>query len=148
MPTMELRTSRFGTLQVEEREIYTFERGLPGFEQHKAFVIVSPEEDEPFAFLQSVSDPELAFIIVDPFLFYRDYDFELSDAVAEELKIESPEQVVVRAIISIRGELESATINLVAPIIINAEARLGKQVVLGKSPYTTRHPLFAAERNR
>jgi|CeladaMinimDraft_18_1061708.scaffolds.fasta_scaffold00758_8 flagellar assembly factor FliW len=145
---MELKTSRFGTIVVDEREIYAFERGIPGFEDHKAFVIVSPEEDEPFSFLQSVSDPDLAFIMIDPFLFYRHYEFELPDNVAQELKITTPEQVVVRAIVTIRDKLESSTINLVAPIIINAEARLGRQVVLDKSAYTTRHPLFAAERNR
>ena len=145
---MELVTSRFGTIEIDERDIYTFGKGLPGFEHLTEYVVVSPAEDEPFAFMQAVRDPEVMFVIADPFLFYTDYDFELSDATAAELKIESPEQVVVRGIVTIREELESATMNLVAPIIFNAESRLGKQVVLGKSPYSTKHPLFAAVQNR
>ena len=141
---MELQTSRFGKLQVEEGEIISFPKGIPGFEDHTGFLIVATEQDEPFVYLQSVQDGDLAFILSDPFLFYPGYEFELPDAAAAELGVESPEQLSVRCIISLQGDLDKSTINLVAPVIINVEARLGKQVVLGQSPYTTRHPLLAA----
>ena len=34
------------------------------------------------------------------------------------------------------------TANLIAPIVINARTRKGKQIVLDRSPYTTKHRLF------
>jgi len=141
---MKVTTSRFGEIEIEEEDIVAFPKGLPGFDSYTKYVIVSPEQDEPFAYLQSLQDKDLVFIITDPFLFYPEYDFELSESAVAELGIESPGNVLVRSIISIPNELDQATINLVAPIIINGETRLGKQVVLGKTPYQTRHPLFAA----
>jgi len=145
---MELKTSRFGVLEIDEHDIYTFPKGLPGFEAETRFVIVAPAEEEPFAFLQSLQSENLAFVIADPFLFYADYDFELSDSIVAELGIESPADVLVRSIVTIPQELDQATINLVAPIIFNGPARSAKQVVLGKTPYSTRHPLFAAAGSR
>ncbi|XEC95376.1 flagellar assembly protein FliW [Paenibacillus tarimensis] len=141
---MEVQTSRFGELNVMEKELYTFPKGIPGFEDQTSFIIVAPEEDRPFAFLQSAANPELVFVIADPFLFYPDYDFEIPEPVLTELNIESSDQVLVRSIINTSNGLEAATINLVAPILFNAEAQLGKQVVFGKSPYTTKQPLFVA----
>ena len=145
---MELQTSRFGILEVDEHTIYTFPKGLPGFEEATKFIIVAPKEEEPFAFLQSIQKDDLAFVIADPFLFCDDYDFELSDSIIAELGIDSPAEVLVRSIITIPDELDKATINLVAPIIFNGPAMIAKQVVLGKTPYSTRHPLFAAAGSR
>jgi len=145
---MKVMTSRFGEIEIEQADILTFPRGLPGFEACTQFVIISPEQDEPFSYLQSTQEEELVFIIADPFTFYVDYDFELTDGTVSELGIESPDDIVVRSIITIPDELEKATINLVAPIIINGTSRVGKQVVLGKTPYTTRHLLFAAAEAR
>jgi len=145
---MELHTSRFGIVHLDEQAVYAFPKGLPGFEEETQFIIVAPKEEEPFAFLQSTKSPDLAFVIADPFLFYADYDFELSDGMMEELRIASPEDVLVRAIITVPDELDKATINLVAPIIFNGPAMLARQVVLGKTPYSTRHPLFAAVGSR
>ncbi|UVI29894.1 flagellar assembly protein FliW [Paenibacillus spongiae] len=143
---MKLLTNRFGEIELNEDHLYTFAKGIPGFETHHKFVLLAPEQDEPFKFLQAVEDPELMFVIADPFLFYPDYEFDLPDSAIEELGIQSPDQVRVHAIISIHGDLESATVNLVAPVIMNRSSKLAKQVVLSKTAYSTRHPLFAASK--
>ncbi|WP_219834399.1 flagellar assembly protein FliW [Paenibacillus sp. R14(2021)] len=143
---MELQTSRFGKLTIAETKIYHFAQGLPGFEEQKSFVIIAPENDRPFAFLQSTQDEKLSFIISDPFLFYPDYDFELPESAVAELQITGTEQVLVRSIISVSKGLETATINLVAPVVINQDNCEGKQVVLGRSTYMARHPLFTKEK--
>ncbi|SDX28398.1 flagellar assembly protein FliW [Paenibacillus sp. CF384] len=142
---MELQTSRFGKLTITDNEIYIFAQGLPGFEEHKSFIVIAPEDDHPFAFLQSTEDEKLSFIITDPFLFFPDYDFEIPESALVELEIAEVDQVVVRSILSVRDGLETATINLVAPVIINLDNHKGKQVVLGGSTYTTRHELIDAK---
>lgn len=80
--------------------------------------------------------------MADPFLFYPTYEFDLPESARELLQVEMMEQVSVRVIVSIKESLEQATINLVAPIVMNVEARTGKQVVLTKTTYSTKHPLF------
>lgn len=144
---MELQTSRFGQLTVSEDEIYAFTNGIPGFEDQTAFVVIAPEEDQPFAFLQSTADENLNFVITDPFLFYPEYDFEIPDAALTELQVDSIEQLMIRSIINIGEQLDAATINLVAPVVFNIDSRVGRQVVLGRTSYTTRHPLFKSVRN-
>ncbi|AZN38524.1 flagellar assembly protein FliW [Paenibacillus albus] len=140
---MELQTSRFGTITVEEDMIYSFSNGIPGFEGENSFILISPEEDKPLSYLQSVNNGDLAFIITDPFVFYPEYDFELPESAIADLEIESVDQVIIQSIISINGDMEAATMNLIAPIVINTNNRVGKQVVLGNVSYTTKHPLFA-----
>lgn len=140
---MEIQTERFGIMTISEEEVYKFPRGIPGFESQTSFVIIAPEQDEPFAYLQSVTDSKIVFVIADPFLFYSEYEFELPESTATELLIKSPEQVIVRSIITVGEDLALATINLIAPIVFNASSRLGKQVVLSQSSYTPKQPLFA-----
>ncbi|MFC5653077.1 flagellar assembly protein FliW [Paenibacillus solisilvae] len=143
---MELQTSRFGQLTVSEDEIYTFSNGIPGFEDQTSFVVVASEDDQPFAYLQSISDERLVFVIADPFFFYPDYDFELPESAVAELGVTSVDQVMIRSIISIGERLDTATINLVAPIVFNLGNQTAKQVVLGRTTYLTRHPLFEANK--
>ncbi|SEN64739.1 flagellar assembly protein FliW [Paenibacillus sp. OV219] len=145
---MEIQTSRFGALSITEEEVYTFTKGLPGFEEESSFIIVSPEEDEPFSFLQSTRTAELVFIIADPFLFYSEYEFELPESATSELEIEHVDHVIIRSIINMSGDLDAATINLVAPVIFHAEKRKAKQVVLGQTKYAAKHPLFSAAGTR
>ncbi|MBD2845832.1 flagellar assembly protein FliW [Paenibacillus sp. IB182496] len=140
---MEVQTSHFGLLDVPESELIRFPKGLPGFEECTLFIMVSPEEDEPFSFLQSAQRMELVFVVADPFLFYAEYDFELPHAALAELNISSPEQVLIRGIISMGDDPAKTSINLVAPIVVNTDARIGKQVVLAATQYKTRHPIFS-----
>ena len=139
---MIIHTSRFGELRIEEQDIVQFEQGIPGFESMRRFALIEVPDHEPFSYLQSIDDGEVSFIVTDPFEFFPTFECELPDPVLEGLKIVSAEQVLVRAIVSVNGDLESATANLVAPIIINRTERSGRQVVLAKTSYTTRHALF------
>jgi len=138
---MILENTRFGTIEVEDDRIITFAKGIPGFEHLTRYVLIV-EKEGVLEYLQSVEEPRLSFILVDPFLYCRDYEFELSDQTVEDLEIRSEEDLIIRCILSIRDEVKNATMNLVAPIVINAARKLGKQVILTKTAYGTRHPLF------
>ncbi|MDR6883480.1 flagellar assembly protein FliW [Bacillus sp. 3255] len=137
---MFIQTTRFDQIEIDENDIITFKQGIPGFE-NKAQYIVLELEASPFSFLQSVEDADLAFVIVDPFAFYPDYEFELPESAKEELEIDSLEQVEVRCIVSVKGDWDNATTNLVAPLVINRVLKLGRQVVLTKTTYSTKHLL-------
>ncbi|MGM1021270.1 MAG: flagellar assembly protein FliW [Bacillota bacterium] len=135
---MIISTSIWGDIEVNEKEIYRFEKGIPGFEETTEFVVLDPNE-APFYYLQSLQQKELSFVLVDPFIFYPEYEFELPDSEAEELGIES--NLVVRSILTLHEQVENSTINLLAPLVFNPDNRQAKQVVLHQSPYQTKHPL-------
>lgn len=139
---MKFNTARFGELEVPEEQLVYFPQGLPGFENLRQFTWINSSEELPFSFMQSVEDGNVTFITADPFLFYPEYSFALSDSVKEELQLESEGDVQIKAIITIRESLDSATINLQSPIVVNTRTRVAKQVILHETAYQSKHPLI------
>ncbi|KZE70236.1 flagellar assembly protein FliW [Paenibacillus jamilae] len=135
---MIISTSIWGDIEVNDKEIYRFEKGIPGFEETTEFVLLDQDE-APFYYLQSLQQKELSFVLVDPFIFYPEYEFELPDSEAEELGIES--NLVVRSILTLHEQVENSTINLLAPLVFNPDNRQAKQVVLYQSSYLIKHSL-------
>lgn len=143
---MKLNTKNFGELDIDEKKIISFPEGLPGFEEEKEFVIINNEDEEnPFCWLQSVKNPDLAFVIVDPFFVFSDYSVDLSETVQEKLKIKDEKDVAVYSIVVVPEDLKKMTANLLGPIVINVRERLGKQVILDDPRYTTKHYIFPQE---
>ncbi|WP_379138047.1 flagellar assembly protein FliW [Paenibacillus sp. sgz500958] len=136
---MIIETISWGKLEVAEEQLYHFSKGIPGFEGETDFALIAMD-GTPFWYLQSVKESDLSFLISDPFTFYPSYEFELSEEEAEELKIES--EVIIRSIITLRDKVEQSTINLLAPIVLNPKERVGKQIVLHRTSYNTRHSLL------
>ncbi|MFD0680765.1 MULTISPECIES: flagellar assembly protein FliW [unclassified Paenibacillus] len=142
---MLISTVRFGEIEIQESEIIAFPEGIPGFEQLNQFIIIKPNQELPFSFLQSVEEGAVAFIISNPFVFYPEYEFEISEETKHELSIEAEQDVLVWNIISIRDDLENATINLLAPVIVNIKEQVGKQIVLQGTDYTVKHKLILTQ---
>lgn len=136
---MIIDTLSWGKLDVDEEQLYHFSKGIPGFEEETDFALIAMA-DTPFWYLQSVSNMGLSFLLGDPFDFYPSYEFELPDDEAEELDIDN--EVIVRCVITLKEQAEESTINLLAPIVLNPRFRLGKQIVLHKAPYHTKHNLL------
>lgn len=139
---MKIQTKYHGEITIEETQIVHFENGLPGFFEENEFVILPLTEEQVYFILQSVNTPELAFVITNPFLFYKDYEFKLEDGVIEKLGIKQAEDVQIFNILTIQDPFEKTTINLQAPIVINIQNKRAKQVFLNHESYTTREPLF------
>ncbi len=137
---MIIEAVQFGHIEIEEDQIFIFKQGIPGFTKYTRFAVIEVE-DTPFSYLQSTEEGKLAFLLVDPFSFHPKYEFDLPLSAAEELQVDSLEQVMVRSIVTVKENLETATMNLVAPIVINTDMKTGKQVILPSTNYTTKHPL-------
>lgn len=144
---MKLQTTRFGEIEIDPDNIITFNQGLPGFNDQKQFVIIQLEEGSPFHFLQAIDEGDLSFIITDPFVFYQDYEFKIPKSAQESLKIKEKSDVAIWTIITILDSLETATINLLGPIILNMNEKLGKQIILHDSTYRTKHPLITQQQS-
>lgn len=138
---MVIETSRFGTLEYDEKKVIAFLGGIPGFKEYEHYTIVVME-DSPFQYLQSIDEGSLAFIIASPFDFFPEYEFDLSEQLKREMNISSKEHVQVYNIVNVQGDLASATMNLAAPIIINTIDRVGTQYIFPNETYPIHQPLF------
>ncbi|HEX7055738.1 MAG TPA: flagellar assembly protein FliW [Bacilli bacterium] len=117
---------------------------IRGFGDKRFFSFNMVEEGNPFVMLQCVDDEQIGFLTADPFYFFADYCFDLSDGDKDKLGIESTDEVLVLNIVTIRNPFHASTINLLAPIVINSATRKGLQLVLpSNSHYDTAAPLFA-----
>lgn len=142
---MIIYSTRLGEVDVPDDEIIHFECGLPGFPDEKKFALLPYLKESPFAFLQSVTEPNLTFLVVDPFAYFHDYKFELDEQIAQEMGLSAENYPQIVSIVSVPTVWREMTANLLAPIVINVQSRKGTQIVLEKSNYTTRHRLFSNE---
>lgn len=150
---MEIDTSRFGKISLTEEEVLRFPAGLPGFVGYKRYVIVDHPGGGPFKWLQSVDDPGLAFVIIDPRGFCPEFRLSLPESEVDDLHLHDAGDAAVWVICGMREAPEEITANMAAPIVINRRLRLGKQVIVPDSPHGMRFPILqhmrqAAEANR
>ena len=138
-----VNTVRFGEIEVEEDKIVHFENGIPAFEEEHEFLIIPYDEESPYVFLQSLSTPDLAFLMTIPFVFFPDYEFEIDDETLASLGIRDQEELLIYALLTLPGgKVGDMTANLMAPVVINTTNMQARQVVLDRSRYTTKHRLF------
>jgi flagellar assembly factor FliW len=129
-----------GPLEVAEEQLLRFPAGLLGLPECRSFVML-PAEREGFFWLQSTEQSELAFVLLDPFLFFDDYVVDLSPADMRELGIEQPADVMILAIVTLsRTREKPPTANLQGPLALNVDAGIAKQIAVSESDYGVRCP--------
>lgn len=136
---MTVESKILGPLTVPAEAIIRFPSGLFGFPERRSFAFV-PGNREGTYWLQSADDPYLAFVLVDPFLFFPGFTADLPPAEVAELgSSEEAGDVAVLAIVTLpasRGEKPTA--NLQGPLALNLKAQLGKQLALEDPTYGVR----------
>jgi flagellar assembly factor FliW len=142
---MKVITSRFGELEVEESLIIRMTKPVLGFEQLRQYVIVETEDFEPFKWFQSLEDGDVAFVIVDPLVFFPKYTIEVNPKEIEELDVQQANDVITYAIVTIPPDFTKMTANLQGPILINTNTNLAKQLVLVNSKYGIRHRVIEGD---
>jgi flagellar assembly factor FliW len=140
---MLIHTVNFGSLEIPEDKILTFKEGLPGFPQIHKFAILELEELKPFQYLQALDDPPISLFVINPFIVDPSYEFRLTDADMEDVNSINSKELAVYAVATIPEDPSEATLNLMAPIVINDRDRCGKQVILHESKYSVKHPLLS-----
>lgn len=136
---MILNTTRFGQVDIEKERIITFANGILGFPRYKSYVLLQPNEDSYFYWLQCVETPDLAFVVTDPRLFVSTYRIPFKHEQMQEMGILSLEDAEVFVIVNKHEDM--LTGNLQGPLVININNRDGQQLVLSDRRYTTRVPL-------
>ncbi len=138
---MTINTAHFGEVDIEEGNILHFDKGIPGLEEDRRFALLSNEESRPISWLQSLDHAEISLPVIDPFLLCPDYSFDISTEDVVNLGIEQVRDVFVLCVLVIPANIESMTINLSAPIIINVKNKKGSQIILDDRKYRMRTPV-------
>ncbi|SOB91053.1 flagellar assembly factor FliW [Ureibacillus xyleni] len=143
---MKIETKFLGEVEINENDLITFEYGLPGFPDFQKYVLLSIDADLPLALLQSIDETDIGFVVAYPFAFKKDYMFDISDEDKEDLQIEKIEDVLTYSIVTLKESFQESTLNLLAPVIININKKLGKQIVLQDNiAFPLRFPIGALE---
>ena len=128
----------------DELPTIEFSAPIPGFPDHRRFVLVRTTDDGLIYSLCSVDDPDVRFLVVPPAPFFPDYAPEVGDAVIEQLASTRPEEdLLVLLVVTVGERADDATANLLAPVMLDRSTRRAVQVVLDEN-LPVRAPLLSA----
>lgn len=136
---MNVQTTRFGTVEIDEERIIEFPSGLLGFSSNTRFVLLQPDERGLFFWLQSLDSPELAFVLTDPAQWVSEFQAHIRQEQMDELELARIEDAQVFVIVNKRDG--TLTANLQGPLVINSVNRTAMQLVLADKRWTTRHAI-------
>ena len=122
-------------------DVITFADGVPGFESSKKFVVIRNENYAPFEWLVCIDGAKLRFAMLNPMVVYPEYTPNISKAQVEGLNLQNTEDVLMYVFVTVAENPSDSTMNLMAPIIINTKEKIGRQIILDNSPYSTREPV-------
>jgi flagellar assembly factor FliW len=131
---MQLANTRFGSIEFKDEKIITLSAGLVGFPEEKRFVLLEPTAGNDMAWLQSLSTPGLAFPVIDSASIVPNPMYDTKQIAKEAGIASSDVSVLVIVAVSTRGPKLIA--NLLAPIVLDAKTRKGRQVVLDGERYS------------
>ena len=124
---MQVNTTRFGVIEIEERELINFPWGIPGFEELKSYVLLQ-YKNGPFQWLQSVEEPSVAFVVCPPDFIGMEYS--VPESKKNVIKLHKQEDLVVLNIVSFNRDAEGKggmRFHVKSPLLFNVEARVGYQ---------------------
>jgi flagellar assembly factor FliW len=146
---MQIETRRFGTIEVDDDEVFGVPNGIPGFPALQRVTLLgagpsdpnAPEgvEDHSLFWIQDLDDGDLAFLCVVPWIAFPDYDIDIDE---KSLGIDDEADVRVLSLLTTRrddGE-STMTANLRAPLVVDVRRRRLQQVILSDSRWPIRAP--------
>jgi flagellar assembly factor FliW len=143
---MIVQTSRFGSVEIDQERTITFSRGILGFPKYKSYVLIQPEPDSTFYWLQSVDAADLAFVVTDPLLFVPDYQVPIREETRQDIGLTGTDLGEANILVIVNKVGDTLTANLQGPLVIHAITRAAAQVVISEKKYQTRHPILQLQR--
>jgi flagellar assembly factor FliW len=141
---LEIQTSRFGNITIQDDKVIMFPKGIFGFSQNRNYILFPHAEGSPFYWLQNVEDGAVAFVVMSPQLVKSDYTINIEESVLKDLHAEELSDLEVMCIVTIPdNQPDQMTINLLGPIIINVGKRCAVQIICPDEKYSHRHPVIA-----
>ncbi len=136
-----IASRRFGHIETESSDLIHFD-GLPGFPDARRFLLMQHDGETPFAWLVCADDPELGFVVTNPWQFFPEYRPELEASHLRGVGADVAADLELLTIADVRGS--EIHVNLAAPLLINASTHRGRQVILADE-HPTRAPVRPLE---
>ncbi len=142
---MLINTKIFGDIEIEQKDIITFEDGLPGFKEFYKFILLPIEGNPLLYYMQSTEQAEICFVVTSPFTLVEDYQVDISEETVAKLEIKKEEDASIYTILTIPENIKEITANLVAPIIINSINNKASQEIQIDERYSIKYKLYRGE---
>lgn len=128
---MRIKTKVFGEIEIDDAKIITFESGIIGFPDLKKFTLLyDAEKTGGIKWLQSLDEPAFAMPVMDPLSVKETYNPVVEDELLKPLGDLDPEEILVLVTVTVPKDLTKMSVNLQAPIILNAENKTGCQIIV------------------
>ncbi len=139
-----IHTRIFGDIEVDANKIITFDGGIIGFPELKRFMLIHDRENEKkhISWLQSIDEPDFAMPVIDPLKLVEDYNPIVEDELLSGLGKLLPEEMLGLVTMTIPKDITKMTVNLKAPIIINAASLKAGQIIVDDEKYVVRYPIY------
>lgn len=148
---MLVQTKYFGEINLTEEKIITLDKGLMGFEEYKKYTILfdcEKEEGTNVMWFQSVDEPTLALPMINPLLVKEDYNPVVEDELLKGLGEILEENLVILVTMTVPSNIEEMSVNLKAPVIINADTRKGAQIIVENQDYEVKYKVYDVLKNK
>jgi flagellar assembly factor FliW len=118
-----------------------FPAGIPGFEDHKKFELVSRADLRPFLWLRSLDDPEVSLPVIDCLLLNRQLLPEINREVLDQIGDPTQEKFESYCVLRVDPDAGTITVNTKAPVVISSQTRRGFQIFLDNPELRLDEPL-------
>ncbi len=119
---------------------FLLEGGIPGFPELSELAIAPVDDHALYVWLVGPGAAGVAFLAVNPFVYFADYDVELADTDQVVLATEPGDELIVYCLVTVDRDRRRASANLVAPVVINVTRGRMRQVIL-EGEHRLRAPL-------
>ena len=142
---MKLNTKYHGCIEYEEKDVIYFQKGIPGFEELKKFIIFPVKDNDVFSVFHSIEKEDMGIIVTSPFNIEKNYEIQLEEEQIANLKLQDEKDTLVLNTVTLNSDINKITANLRAPIVINIKEKIGEQIIINSDKYKVKHPLFKEE---
>lgn len=134
--------TRFGEVEYDSDNLLHFPAGMIGFPTLHDFIVMPNKKEGPLFWIQSVDDPDIAFVLTDPNNFFLDYKVVIEEGERNSLQISEDDEYFVLSVVTVPKD-QKITLNLTAPILFSPRTNRAIQVILENTDYKPKTPLPA-----
>ena len=134
---MKLNTKYHGCIEYEERDVIYFQKGIPGFEELKKFIIFPVEDNDVFSVFHSIEKEDMGIIVTSPFNIEKNYEIQLEEEQIKSLKLQEEKDTLVLNTVTLSSNIDKITANI--------KEKIGEQIIINSDKYKVKHPLFKEE---
>jgi flagellar assembly factor FliW len=132
--------TRFGTVDYDPANLLHFPAGMIGFPTLHNFIVMPNKKEGPLFWIQSIDDPDIAFVLTDPSNFFPSYQVVPDETERNYLKITDEAECFTLSVVTVPPD-QKITLNLTAPILFSPETNRAIQIILENTEFQSKTPL-------